>query len=126
MSRKIIILISVFTTFWIIILFLLPDEEQDRCQNQDYFRRIALDGVVKGKYLDLSDHSVPTIVVSNINYFKLDTVSFFGDFSNLFNDININDTIIKKKLDLSLYKRNRGVKLLGVVNFHCHELPASN
>lgn len=111
------ILLAAF--FLLLIYVAVPSINYTNCRSQERFRNLVFDGAVTVKYLDKSEHSVPRIRITKAGT-SPDEVSFFAEYSGIFDRINVGDSLRKKSgSNEVLVKVNGYYRQLGIADFHC-------
>lgn len=116
---KIIMFCVVLTLF---LIRVIPDiSKNDRCDAYDEFLLRSVNGVVFQKYIDSTQHSYKTIIIKNFEFGKIEKIIIDFYISELYNQINVNDTIYKEVHSDSVFKTNKGQKfLISKVDFGCN------
>lgn len=106
--------------FGIMLYVYFPSKNSTNCYADQIFKEQAFEGVVSRKYLDKNQHSVPIIEIKSIQNNRTDKVDLFGEFSGMYNSLNINDTIKKERSTNTVYIRKHGVYVIfGDADFQC-------
>jgi hypothetical protein len=91
-----------------------------RCDAYDEFLQMSLNGVVIQKYIDYKQHSYKTILVKNFENQTVEKILLDFDLSELYNNINVTDTIYKEVHNDSVFRGRNGQKILiSKVDFGC-------
>ncbi|HMJ47486.1 MAG TPA: hypothetical protein VK498_09160 [Ferruginibacter sp.] len=95
--------------------------KNDRCDAYDEFLLWSFNGVVVQKYIDTEQHSYKTVVIRDLENGIFNKVIIDSYISNLYNEINLNDTLYKKVQNDSVFKiTNRNKVLISKVDFGCN------
>ena len=114
MKNLIIFLLMCFS-----IYNMIP-KRNEKCHWQEEFREKTFYGVVTKKIIDKSQHSVPYVLINELNTDSKDTIKLFGDLGNCYSIIQEGDTLKKDKGNDIIYKIQKGnLSFLGIVNFGC-------
>jgi hypothetical protein len=114
-----IILIIIFFG-WFIIQVIPQFAINTRCVVYDDFLKLSLNGIVKSKYIDSSNHSFPTIEIKNFKSNNTEKLLLDLDTTNLYNQLNIGDTIFKSKNKDAIFRiESHKQYFISKVNFGC-------
>jgi len=112
--------------FLLVVYFIVPSINYTNCRSSQRFHKIIFDGVVVKKYLDRSEHSMPTIEILDLND-SLTEISFFGEHTGIYDRINISDSLRKIRGSNEILIKTRGEYLqFGVVDFKCDSAKLEN
>ena len=110
----------VFLLMCISICFFIPKKGEEECERQSAFNALSFRGVVKKKYIDKAQHSTPIIIIESLEFKEDDTLDLFGNRTDLFNVMQVKDTIVKYKGNHKIYKETKdSIKEMGMVKFGC-------
>ena len=73
---------------------LVPSEEENNCRLDKRFKNLVFNGVIINKYYDKTEHSYPTLDLKALTNDSIQKINLIGEKSNLFNMLQISDTII--------------------------------
>lgn len=115
---KIFMALAVLTVF---LIRVIPDiKKLGSCEHYDQFLLVSYDGVVLRKYIDADEHSYKTIVVKNLSDGSVEKIIIDSYIPDLYNGINVNDTIYKEVQNDSVFKIIDGRRrLLLKADFGC-------
>lgn len=103
-------------------LFLFIPRDNAECIWQKEIDEMEFYAIVRAKYVDAENHSIPNIVIKSIATARLDTMQLFGDKSSAFYSIGVSDTITKRTDNSEIYKVSRGEQeLIAIVDFGCEQ-----
>ena len=95
-------------------------KKNSRCEVYDEFLLKSFDGYVFNKYIDHNEHEYKTVIIKNHLSTKNDTLLFTFDTTNLFERININDTLRKEMYNDSIFIIRSNEKVfLDKMDFGC-------
>ena len=118
---KIIVGCIVFITFIIFVISQL--KINSRCVTYKEFYSISLHGIIINKYIDSSQHSYNTLEIKDFGNSEVKKILLDFDTTNLFDKIQINDTMYKEiNKDSVFVIKNKEKKLLSIVDFACDSL----
>ena len=91
-----------------------------RCIHYDNFLSMSINSVVFQKYIDSSQHSYLTVITKNIETSTLDRLNLDFDTTDLYNKINISDTIYKAVGKDSVFLiKDKQKNYLSKIDFGC-------
>ena len=120
-KRRIIQFLLIIVFFvWFIIQIIPQFSINTRCVVYDDFLKLSLNGIVKSKYIDSLNHSFPTIEIKNFKSTNTEKLLLDLDTSNLYNQLNIGDTVFKSKNDDTIFRIESNKQyFISKVNFGC-------
>ena len=109
----------------VIIIFLIRVvpllKKNVRCDAYDEFLQMSFNGVVYEKFIDYEQHSYKTVIFRNFEKPTSAKILLDLDLSELYNNINVTDTIYKEVNNDSVFKiRNMQKFLISKVDFGCN------
>ena len=121
MKKYINLIIIASLLIFVLLKHVIPFlKENTRCKIYDEFLLKSFDGYVFQKFIDYNEHSYKTIIIKNFDNSKIEKILLTFDMSNLYNKINVNDTIYKELHNDSVFIiRGKQKKLLSKVDFGC-------
>jgi primosomal protein N'' len=109
----------IFSLFFLLLYFILPSSNENRCFCQERFDNLEFNGKVVKKYFDKNQHSVPILEILNEKG-ELQHVNFFLEQTTFYQQINTNDSVNKRRNSNVLYIfNNNTIKKAGQVDFGC-------
>ncbi|MCU0438885.1 MAG: hypothetical protein MUC49_13375 [Raineya sp.] len=125
MKRKHIQIIVVITTFIIFVCWRYYEMEMGskliKCPTENVKKEImpfAYRALVVDKYIDTNDHYTPYITINNFGFKYNMSLSLVGGYGGQWNNIDIGDSIYKKKGTLNfLLKKRYGRELF--IEYKC-------
>ena len=90
-----------------------------KCKEFMDFKALSINGKVVNKYYDSTNHSFPVILIRNFQVSDLIQINLANDTIDLFNKVNINDTIIKIRGDSIIKIIGNGGILQRQLDFGC-------
>lgn len=121
MKKSFSVIVFLLLVFCLFVLF-RPSDNYSNCSNELYFSRLSFTGTVIKKFIDTSDHSTPKIEIKDF-YGQIFSISFFGDYSDLFEaKIKVDQVIKKEKNDLTIFISVEGNEFipLETAEFDCN------
>ena len=118
-------LLRIMMVSLVIIIFLIRVvpllKKNVRCDAYDEFLQMSFNGVVYEKFIDYEQHSYKTVIFRNFEKPTSAKILLDLDLSELYNNINVTDTIYKEVNNDSVFKiRNMQKFLISKVDFGCN------
>jgi len=100
----------VITVFLIRVVPLI--RKNVRCDTYDKFVLGLIDGVVEQKYIDSSQHGYKTVELRSLKDSALEKMFFDFDLTELYDSINVTDTLYKGANSDSVFRLTNGQRIL--------------
>lgn len=115
--KNIISIIGILLFFLYLILTVPSDKEIVTILNNN-FSQISLNGIVVDKFIDRNQHSYKIIIIKGLNIDSVYRLNFTRESNHMYNSLNVNDTILKRKSERVIYRMKEGkMERLGTVEF---------
>lgn len=95
---KSVISILIVLLFSVLLIFSMRSFDDAKCEYLNQFLAIKFIGVVQSKFIDSSEHSYPTIFISDTSQRSQVSLNLLYDTTNLYNILNIGDSVFKPYL----------------------------
>ncbi|HEY9000685.1 MAG TPA: hypothetical protein VIM89_04995 [Mucilaginibacter sp.] len=99
MTKRIVRIIIALIVFYILYRYLIPymHNKYEGCGKHQEVYNQSINGRVLQKYVDAKNHNYQTVVFSGINGYQQGSMIFSPEFYDMFDLINVGDSVIKKK-----------------------------